>query len=502
MPAAIGVVIAAALPPPDVKWPESALVFRLAVTPAAPPVSKLRHELLPPRRDRTPGNAAVDYLRAAVLLPQQPRLDPDAWQAREDRLQKWNESPLDKLPVAAVKAELKPFDKALAAADRAARAARCDWQLPGPLTIKTHFGDPDPQALREAMRWLRYRVKGELAEGHFADAERSLQTSFQMAEHIGEGPTLIHSLVGVAIGSIAVSAAAEWGTAPGSPNLYWAIATLPDPLIDLRATAAGEAEVMANTFPAFREFEKGPASEARAMELIKAMRKDLQTFGDAAAWFREKPTRPGAGVNEVIGSALAFALGDEPTEFEAAVRRLTDDFAAVGRAPAARKWLRDRGVKGADAMPALQAAYLASWLRYRERFDDVAAAMLLPTREAAAQARRALAATRKSVEEARDDPVARALLSVVPALERVLQSHIRVRRQVAAVRAVEAVRAHLAASGGNLPRSWDEVTVVPVPDDPLTGKPFAYSLKDGVATITAPHPKGKVRGLPTTSAMS
>jgi hypothetical protein len=163
--------------------------------------------------------------------------------------------------------------------------------------------------------------------------------------------------------------------------------------------------------------------------------------------------------------------------------------AAVARAPAARKWLRDCGVKDADAMPPVQAAYLAAWLHYRERFDDVAAAMLLPTREAAAEARRALAATRKTVAEARDDPVARALLFTVPALERVLQSPVRVRRQVAAVRAVEAVRAHLAASGGKLPRSWDEVPVVPVPDDPLTGKPFAYRLKDRVATITAPPPE-------------
>jgi hypothetical protein len=93
--------------------------------------------------------------------------------------------------------------------------------------------------------------------------------------------------------------------------------------------------------------------------------------------------------------------------------------------------------------------------------------------------------------EVRDDPLAQGLLVTIPALEKTLWSHVRIRRQVAAVRAVEAVRAHLAASGGKLPASWDEVTVVPVPDDPLTGKPFAYALKDGKATITAPPPVGE-----------
>ena len=92
--------------------------------------------------------------------------------------------------------------------------------------------------------------------------------------------------------------------------------------------------------------------------------------------------------------------------------------------------------------------------------------------------------------EVRDDPLARGLLTTIPALEKVLLGHVRIRRQVAAVRAIEAIRAHLAASGGKLPASWGEVTVVPVPDDPLTGKPFAYALKDGKATITASPPEG------------
>ena len=46
----------------------------LTVTPAAAPDPALRHELLPGLRDKSPGNAAVGYLRAAVLRPAWPRV--------------------------------------------------------------------------------------------------------------------------------------------------------------------------------------------------------------------------------------------------------------------------------------------------------------------------------------------------------------------------------------------------------------------------------------------
>ena len=183
------------------------------------------------------------------------------------------------------------------------------------------------------MSWLRFRVKLELAEGRFDDALRTLQTGFQMARHVGEGPTLIQSLVGLAFAAIIVDAAAEWGTAPGSPNLYWALATLPNPLIDLRATVAGEAEVMANTFPPFREFEKGPVSEARATELINADRTAIRTVSDMATMFRK--TGPGHRRRDSLAAVFAYLLRDKPTEFEAAVRDLAADFAAALRAPAA-----------------------------------------------------------------------------------------------------------------------------------------------------------------------
>jgi hypothetical protein len=284
---------------------------------------------------------------------------------------------------------------------------------------------------------------------------------------------------------------ADFVSVPGGPNLYWALATLPDPFLDLRPVVLGESDLLPNTFPGLVEFEKGPVSEARAWELIQAMRKDLQMLTDAGAFFEEFRGRSDSGLDSVFGTILAFAFRDPPTEFESAVRRYADDFAAIARADSGRKWLRSRGVKDTDKMPPLQAAYLASWLRYRTRYDELTASMLLPTPQAVAQTSLAAAATKVEAAQARNDPIARTLLTFAPAMEKTLAAHVRLRRQLAALRAVEALRAHLAVSGGQFPKSWTEVTVVPVPDDPLTGKPFEYMLAYGKATITAPPPVGE-----------
>jgi hypothetical protein len=408
-------------------------------------------------------------------MPKRPRLVFEELQKRQEMLDRWSQLPLDRLPLAEMKTELKPYERSFKAVERAARAVRCDWQLPQPVSMKTYIDDSDNHPLREAIQWLRYRISVELAEGRFEDAERSLQTASQMAKHAGEGPTLIHSLVGAAFTAIALDAAARWGTAPGSPNLYWALATLPDPLIDLRPSLAGEAEVMANTFPFFREFEKGPVSEVRARELIEASRKELHALGSIAAMTTGKNP-----MNRDQGSG-----------FDGFLKRLEEDFAISLRVPVARKWLRDLGVKDAEQMPPLQAVYLAAWLRYREGFADIVAACMLPAGDGVREARRVADLTKKALDEVRGNSVAHVLLATLPAYERILHSHIRIRRQLAVVRAIEALRAHLAVSGGKWPASWAEVKIVPVPDDPLTGKPFGYAVKKGAAVLTAPPPEGE-----------
>ena len=61
-------------------------------------------------------------------------------------------------------------------------------------------------------------------------------------------------------------------------------------------------------------------------------------------------------------------------------------------------------------------------------------------------------------------------------------------RSLAALRVIEALRMHAAAHDGKLPDKLDDLTEVPVPDDPGTGRPFEYGLQGDTATLVSQVP--------------
>ena len=78
----------------------------------------------------------------------------------------------------------------------------------------------------------------------------------------------------------------------------------------------------------------------------------------------------------------------------------------------------------------------------------------------------------------------RTLLALVPAVEKVRRAQARLDQRIAYLRVIEAVRLYAHDNGGRLPDSLDTIPL-PLPADPVGGKAFAYSVKDGVATLTA-----------------
>ena len=49
---------------------------------------------------------------------------------------------------------------------------------------------------------------------------------------------------------------------------------------------------------------------------------------------------------------------------------------------------------------------------------------------------------------------------------------------------------HAATNNGQLPKSLSDIALV-IPDDPYTGKPFAYTVKDNTFTLDAPAMNGE-----------
>ncbi|MDY3559983.1 hypothetical protein R5W23_001182 [Gemmata sp. JC673] len=449
-------------PPEGVERPHSpaALVTRLAASPAPAAAPALKYELLPRLRDRKPGNAAMDYHRAKLLQPNWPH---DAQEAKklQDTLIKWEEAPVDALPLAEVKKYLATHAASFRALDDAARADRCDWELGSKLSVGNIDGLlTEVQTFRELARFQKLRTRAALAEGKFDEAVRCIQIGMRLGKDVGEGPTLIHTLVGIAVASIFLGEVDHLIQRPGGPNMYWALTTLPRPVIDPRIAFEGEARLFDNLFPNARLLEKGVLSTDRANALLEEMMTAFQTMG--------RPDDKQIGTGGIGTTAYA-----------------TMNY------PGARKQLLTLGWDAAaiKEMPAAQVVALRAVAAYRSYNDDLAKCFSLNVPDARTEITKVRERSEKLRKES-GDPIVSVFAMNVPAIEKTFEAHTRLNRRVALMRAVEAVRLHAAAGDGKPPKSLADIKLVPVPEDPDTLKPFVYELKGNTFTLTGAAPAG------------
>src|SRR5262249_48814720 len=80
------------------------------------------------------------------------------------------------------------------------------------------------------------------------------------------------------------------------------------------------------------------------------------------------------------------------------------------------------------------------------------------------------------------------LFELLPAVTKVLDAHSRLARKIAALRCLEAIRMHAKENKGKPPEKLDDIAIVPVPLDPMTGKAFQYRVVGQVITLYAPPP--------------
>ena len=122
--------------------------------------------------------------------------DKEAFQRREKLLA----MPLKELPAR----ELQDYGGfALSQADWAARLDNPDWQIL--LKLKAdgiYLLIPDVQQLRPLAEALKVRFRAEVALGRFDDAIRTAKTMFAMSRHLGEHPTFVGNLVGIAVANV------------------------------------------------------------------------------------------------------------------------------------------------------------------------------------------------------------------------------------------------------------------------------------------------------------
>ncbi len=137
-----------------------------------------------------------------------------------------------------------------------------------------------------------------------------------------------------------------------------------------------------------------------------------------------------------------------------------------------------------EAMPAVQVVAIHSYRAYEERRDNLVKWMSIPYY----QVHRGIDAAEKGAYA--DPPLGFPFVAILPALRSIFVVQVRVDREFAAIRTIEAVRCYAASHDGSLPPSLEALTETPAPRDPATGGPFTYAVDDAGFTLTAAPPPG------------
>lgn len=437
------------------RWPPT----KLKLSAREAPSPRLKFALLTLPRDQVKGNAAVGYHRA-ILLRREAITDQKQHYEEQNKLYEMlNEAPTEELQQR-LKNYVARFKNALRELDYASLRDTCDWELEARIDdqgISTIV--PEIQWMRELAAILKFRCRSHLLEKNTVAALNDIRIGFTMAKHIGEGPSLIQALVGIAIFSIFAGELELVLQLPDAPNLYWSLTALPPQFVRLRPAMEGELRGAIGTLPMWKEVEKGIMTPEAARKTLQGF---LKTYELMIHQFSPAP--------------------------DAKDELLLAGFIAL-RHPSARKALLAMGYPAADveAMPAAQAVILEGKLQFQSLQEEMYVYFDRPFLEAEAGLKKVEERVRNIVSEGNQiDVFGGSLISLLlPAATKVHEAAGRTERRIAILRVVEAIRLHAAENRGELPKTLSEINSVPVPDDPATGKPFEYVLEGQTAKLSA-----------------
>src|SRR5262249_46864194 len=233
----------------------------------------------------------------------------------------------------------------------------------------------------------------------------------------------------------------------GCPNLYWALTDLPDPLVDVRKGAQGDRIRVAGERR--RLHDDAPMAEPELESFVGSLSAELSFVREQAG---QSPRSPREGLR---GRLLARC--QDPERVRAARHRLVEAGCAEG--------LVQRFLP-------LQVILLDERRDYEVERDERLKLLALPLWQIESLG---------GIEDGnrgRDGLFADLLPHVVTRG----RTQGELQRQIALLRHVEALRLYAAGHDGKLPGNLSEIPV-PLPDDPFTGKPFAYHAEGATACL-------------------
>lgn len=451
---------ATAQPTPEPK--DGKVTISMSLTPTATPKPLSRYYLMPDYRDQQPGERIGGFLKC--FMEQDIFFNAESSQKR----QKWLDMTLADLPKdvreqAGIMDGLAydpPYTRMMGFMDKAARYTRTEWNEWFDIRKDgIYYLLPDVQKLRSLAQVLMLRMRGEVKNGEFVRAVETAKTMFGLANALREHPTLIGSLVGVAVSSMAIGVLEEMVQQPGCPNLFWSFTDLPAPLLPMRNGLGGERLFVTAQFSNLMTADH-PMSDAELQKTLRMIEDIVKIEGGTDS----NPIR-----NLLQNPRVRYTAWSMDAERVAAARKRLVEYGGMNAALVAQ-------------FPPLQVVLTDDLVQFEVLRDELMKTFNLPYPVFASYYEDA----EKALKDRRSDLILGPLL--LPALQNVKRAEARLDQRVAYLRLIEAVRLFAHENGGRLPNSLDEIKL-PLPADPLTGKPFEYAVKDGVATLHGTNPQ-------------
>ncbi len=451
------------LPQPN----QATKVNKIVLYPQAEPRPALKYRLLRDYRDLRDGNAVVPLGKVTAE-----EFALFANQKVFENMQRIIAAPLNELR------STQSYDPALAAPPsksappsnfqlsrtgplyylhQAALCKTADWQFPIGLEPYWEILLPELQQTRSSTLILAAHARVEIAQGRLESAFSDIQDLFAVGRHIAASEVVVGGLVGCFVCRDCAAEQLEiFIQQPNAPNMYWALAQMPSPLIDMRDSIDLEMRSLELTFLELRDVET-----------------QLRTPGEWQAQL--------TNVFQTLYQFYQHAPNDKPLT-ASDVERLIPKLAAAAKVYFAdRNWSKERIAKLNDA----QLILLEFVQRGEEEAQEVGKWFHLPFPQAAAGLHDKNPTLLEVMKKGK-------LLERLPTFgaERLYQvrvAQVRTDRAISVLRVLEALRLHAAANDAKLPASLADIKEVPIPDDPVTGKPFEYKLTGETAMLSGPE---------------
>ncbi|WP_153558448.1 hypothetical protein [Roseimaritima sediminicola] len=426
--------------------------------PAAEPSPALDVRFWPDRMEMVPGNAFVPFQRAVITLLEQRaasgRGADNSLDAFYSNYETWMEGPLDEMPTEDVQKYLDDKGTVMREVHRAVRMQNSRYelgvdQLRGMETIQ--LGLPEIQNMRELARLLALESRLALAEGRYDDAIESMRVGFRLGEASGgAADLLVARLVGIAISAMMLGQAEQLMQMPDGPNLYWALASLPESIYSLDSAMQFEASLITRVFPTLNDLPEGATNTVWREHLVEMI--------DQVRALNEWGSSPEPAISSLAAGGLVIALTEPARQQLIASGRSEETVRAMSPSEAILRATADQIAVIQDEFfkwTLLPESIRADYLDRTEKaivFDNRAGGLRFGTLGAILAGQ------------------------LMPAIRAANSASLRMQQTIARMATVEAIRDY-AATHGQLPESLDDLQNLPAWPDPVAGGPFGYERR-------------------------